>query len=465
MDRKWTLALSGLQYERLQAHLHPGDGLEAAAILLCRVVTGDRSRLLVHDYILAPLTSSARERDHVIWSGEVLSGAIDRAEDEGASLVLIHSHPGSMLAFSSIDDVSDRDIIPHIFAGWSEQSPARFHGSAIMTPDGAIRARFYDAEHNEKMVDLVTVVGDDIKYFWVEDIEGSNPPAVVQPFCDGMTDKLGRLSVCIIGASGTGSIMAEQAARMGFGEINLIDFDLVEHKNLNRILNSSIADAQKSRLKVNMLKAAIESYRDNCAVNAYPLNISEREAVLAASKSDVLFGCVDSLEGRYMLDLLAQAMLLPLFDVGVTIPTWVSTDGRVVISDAFGRIDYIQPGRSTLFTREVYNSESLRAEYLAAADPDAFRDEAAEGYIKGIAQEAPSVIALNMQAASASMLEYIARAFPFRHESNANYARTIFSIASAEHDHFAENSFSTEEHPLFATGLREPLLGIPSLSE
>jgi hypothetical protein len=465
MNRKWTLALSGVQCEQLHTHLHPGDGLEAAAILLCRAVRGDRSRLLVYDHILAPLGSSQREKAHIVWQGETLSDAIDRAEDEGASLVLIHSHPGSMLAFSSIDDDSDRDIIPHIFAGWSEQSPAAFHGSAIMTPDGAIRARLYDSQHQMETVDLVTVTGDDIHYFWAEDIEGNKPPALVQPFCEGMTEKLGRLSAGIIGASGTGSIMAEQAARMGFGEINLIDFDLIEHKNLNRILNSSLADAEESRLKVDMLKAAIEGYRDNCTVNAFPLNISEREAVLAAAKCDVLFGCVDSLEGRHMLDLLAQAMLMPLFDVGVTIPTRMLSDKRTVVSDAIGRIDYIQPGRSTLFSREVYNSESLRAEYLAMVDPEAFRDEAAEGYIKGIAQEAPSVIALNMRAASACMLEYIARAFPFRHESNVDYARTIFTVAAADEDYFAESCFPAEEHALFATGLREPLLGMPSLSE
>jgi hypothetical protein len=55
----------------------------------------------------------------------------------------------------------------------------------------------------------------------------------------------------------------------------------------------------------------------------------------------------------------------------------------------------------------------------------------AEGYIKGAHAEAPGVIALNMCAASTAMLEYLARAFPFRHERNANYARTVFSVAEA----------------------------------
>ena len=58
-------------------------------------------------------------------------------------------------------------------------------------------------------------------------------------FTSGMTEWLGRLSVCVIGVSGTGSIVAEQLARLGFGEIILIDFDKIEERNLNRILNST----------------------------------------------------------------------------------------------------------------------------------------------------------------------------------------------------------------------------------
>ena len=46
-------------------------------------------------------------------------------------------------------------------------------------------------------------------------------------FTSGMTNWLGRLSACVIGVSGTGSIVAEQLARLGLGEIILIDFDKV----------------------------------------------------------------------------------------------------------------------------------------------------------------------------------------------------------------------------------------------
>ncbi len=45
-----TLALSGDQHEFLRRHLFPGDGNEAAAILLCGRRDGDRrQRLAVRD--------------------------------------------------------------------------------------------------------------------------------------------------------------------------------------------------------------------------------------------------------------------------------------------------------------------------------------------------------------------------------------------------------------------------------
>ena len=53
-----------------------------------------------------------------------------------------------------------------------------------------------------------------------------------------------------VGVSGTGSVVAEQLARLGSGEIILVDFDRIEGRNLDRILNSTMADVADSRLKV-----------------------------------------------------------------------------------------------------------------------------------------------------------------------------------------------------------------------
>ena len=93
-------------------------------------------------------------------------------------------------------------------------------------------------------------------------------------FTSEMRAWLGRMSVCVIGVSGTGSIVAEQLARLGVGEIILIDFDKLEERNLNRILNSSLADI--GSYKVEMFADAIRRYRPDCEV--VPLPTLDRDA-------------------------------------------------------------------------------------------------------------------------------------------------------------------------------------------
>ncbi len=115
-----------------------------------------------------------------------------------------------------------------------------------------------------------------------------------------MRGELSRLSACVIGVSGTGSIVAEQLARLGFGHICLVEFDRVELRNLNRILNSTRAHTEAKRFKVDVLAEAIASYRGPGIAEPIAQSILSRSAVLAASQCDILFCCVDSLEARYI---------------------------------------------------------------------------------------------------------------------------------------------------------------------
>lgn len=454
-----TLALTGVQHELLRTHLFPGDAREAAAILLCSRVPPPRLRLLVREVIVVPHEACRREREALSWPGIYIEEAIDRAEAESLSVILIHSHPGGLFAFSQADNESDQVALGSVF-----QAFGQLHGSAIMTSDGAIRARIYDPDLRPKPVDLVAVAGHDLHYWWemAAPMKGSAPRRPLA-FTREMSDELGRLSVALIGVSGTGSVVGEQLGRLGFGNVKLIDYDRVEKRNLNRILNATLTDVESGRFKVDMFADAMKSYRGDGVADPVAASIATREAVLAASQCDVLCSCVDTHEARQIADLISAAFLLPLFDVGVVIP--VRKSGEIAsIADVCGRLDYVQPGRSTLRDRGVYTSESLRAEYLREAAPDAHAAEVDAGYIKGILEEAPSVITLNMRAGSALVNEFIARAYPFRHEPNARYARTEFSLAACEEEFTPEQNFSVAENPALGCGAREPLLGLPVLA-
>ncbi|MFC4227678.1 ThiF family adenylyltransferase [Hoeflea alexandrii] len=451
-----TLAIGGSTHADLVRHLFPGDGLEAAAILVCARSPEPRRRLLVRKAIPVPHDAcTVRMIDAIVWPGTFIEDAIDMAENEGLVIVLLHSHPGGWLEFSHVDDESDARVIPGIFEAFGD-----FHGSAIMTPDGAIRARLYSPDMFCESVDLVTVAGDEIRYFWSDGINHGMLPERPIAFTRGMTAEFGRLSAAVIGVSGTGSIVAELLARMGVADTLLVDPDRIEWKNINRILYSTTADAECGRLKVEMLAAAIETYRRPGIARALPTKVNTREAIQAVAQCDVIFCCVDSQVGRMFADKVAAAFLIPLFDVGVVIPTVVE-NGRPRIVDVCGRIDYVQPGGSTLGDRQVYTPQGLYAEELRESDPDAFARQVKDGYIKGVVEEAPSVITLNMRAASTLANEFVARAYPYRLEPNHLYARTMFSLAGCDEDHTAESEFDRAENDLLGRGAAEPLLNLP----
>jgi hypothetical protein len=461
ITRSETLVMPQPIFRQLHRQLFPGDGLEAAALLLCTRVTGRRGKLLACDLVAVPYEACARRTEQFVsWPGSYVEAAIERAEAEGLSILAVHSHPGGLFAFSDQDDASDKLLQPALFHGTGE-----IGGSAIMLPTGAMRGRVYSAEGIMRPIDLVSVVGDDLHFWWQQDARLGASPKRPVAFTSGMTEWLGRLSVCVIGVSGTGSIVAEQLARIGFGEIIVIDFDKIELRNLNRILNATIADAKEGRLKVEMFAAAARHYRKGCDIKCVPNSVATRDAILAACEADILFSCVDTAEGRHIADRLAAYFAMPVIDLGVSIPTRKGLGKDRDIAEVCGRIDYVFPGGSTLLDRGVYDGRMLEAEYLARTAPDAHRQRLADGYLRGLEEQAPAVITLNMRAASDAVMEFIARAFPFRHVPNGSRARTLFMLADGDTDVFAESDFTVSGAYPVAAGLREPLLGLPALAE
>ena len=455
-----VLRMTGETHRALREALVRPDGTEAAAILLCRESHGG-------DLYLAQAVKPAKvlqsDVHQVTWSGETLNEAQNLAEEKTLSAILCHSHPSGALEFSDVDDESDLETMGPLFSGWLGDQAPRRHGSLIMTPDGAMKGRLYERAENAEEIERIMVLGDNIRLFGHG--AGTTRQASPRAFGPGMTKLLGQLSVTVVGVSGTGSVVAEQLVRLGIGHVRLVDFDRVERKNLNRIVNSTARDADRGVCKTEMMARAGRGFGSESEIESRCTTIVDRAAILATARSDLIYCCVDSLDAREVCDSLSAAFLVPLIDVGVTILTRLDVDGGRRIADVLGRVDYVRPGGPSLLDRGVYSPESLRREYLQRNAPEAYAGEVAEGYIQGVLDEAPPVIAVNMKAASTAVLEMISRLCPYRMEANSEFSRTILRMAEGEEEHMGEGEFECTEQPLLAYGDIEPLLNMPLLAE
>ena len=440
-----ALVMTAAQHEELHSYLFPGDGLEAAAILVCNRGTGRCSqRLLVAERLQLPHDRSSREKHHVAWPfGDHLPPErITEIDQAGQSLVTIHSHPDGHASFSPLDDENDRALFPPV-CGWFDDG--RVHGSAIMLPDRRIVARTVDGQGRFAPMETVAVVGEEIRLWKACESErrtvGAFGQKLAQTFGEGTMALLRSMRVGVVGCSGTGSIVVELLARNGIGERVLVDDDVVEEKNLNRIVNATHEDALERRPKVAALKAAVERMGTGCRLHCRQARTDEADVVAALVDCDAIFGCVDTAFGRYHLDCLASAYLLPYFDVGVDL----DADGQGGIEAADAVSHYVYPEGTSLLARGAYTMEQVAAENARRHDPAHYRRQRAAGYLAAVGEEQPAVLSVNMQAACMAFNDFLGRIHAYRLDPSRDFATQRFRLVHGSY----ENDVDSEcPHPL-----------------
>lgn len=456
------LRLSQKDHIALREHLLPGDGLEAVAVALCgRRRSRSNHCLTVRSIVPIPYDEcKERTPDRVTWSTRRLIPLLEEAGRRDLAILKIHSHPGGYPQFSSVDDESDTDLFNSVF-GWTDSEFP--HASAVMLPDGRLFGRAILRDGSFQPLDSILVPGDDI-HFWTSEYGGTVPAFAqrhAQLFGSGTTRRLREMAVAVVGCSGTGSPVIEQLARLGVGRLVLVDPDHVEEKNLNRILNARREDAYLKRPKVEVMARAVASMGFATEVEIIQEDLATPRAVKAVAECDVVFGCMDGVEGRHLLNRLAAFYLLPYFDVGVRLVA----DGRGGIDEASGAVHYVRPDGTTLQDRKVYNAEQLKAAGLKRTDPKAYREQVRIGYIRGVEEDRPAVISINMQMASTAVNEFLARLHPYRYDDNGDFAvlRRSF-IQGTEYRESEEAPSGTFFRQLGKADVR-PLLSMPELSE
>lgn len=158
----------------------------------------------------------------------------------------------------------------------------------------------------------------------------------------------------VIGLGGGGSHLCQQLAHIGIGNYVIVDPQIIEDTNLNRLVGGTAADVEAETPKVDIARRLIHSIRPGAHIKAHQddwQNVAE-----SLRDCDVVFGCVDSYKGRNELERQVRRYLTPYIDFGMDV-------GRMGHDyNISGQIALSIPGGACLWCMGVLREQLLAEE-------------------------------------------------------------------------------------------------------
>jgi len=356
-----------------------GAAHEKCAVLLATVTqhAGGDSVLLVREVVYPD------EAEHVIKAedaAELSPGFVARvastARRAGLALIFVHTHPGSgRPSFSPIDGRGELAL-----AAFLERRAIEGPHAALVMSKGGLRARHLGAAEEVGVVS----VGDTLRSEFT--------PDECAPDLDERFDRqvrafgaegqraLQRLRVAIVGLGGTGSIAAQQLVHLGVRDLLLIDPDVVEETNLNRVVNAQPADV--GRPKVQVAQRYLEPF--GARVETLLADVTHAAAAKRLCDVDVILACTDSHGSRSVIQQVAYQYLIPCIDIGSTI---LAKAGKV--AGIYGRVQLLGPDHACLWCSDLLDPAQVRHDMMSE------RERSQDPYIPGAREPAPAVVSLN----------------------------------------------------------------------
>lgn len=131
-------------------------------------------------------------------------------------------------------------------------------------------------------------------------------------------NKLTQAKVTVVGAGGVGGITLISLARMGVGNIHVIDMDVFEHSNINRQMLSGMSRIGK--FKAQCAEETLLDINPNINVTHSTDQLTEENAETVIKGSDVVIDATDNLVSRVIIHRAAQKAKIPSVWIAVTPP-------------------------------------------------------------------------------------------------------------------------------------------------
>jgi molybdopterin-synthase adenylyltransferase len=411
---KHRIILTNKMAEGLKAHLLSDRSKEQMAVTLCGInrLKGEL-RLLARHLILMPPEAFRRQSSaYLELESSVQRQILAMAASEGLSQIDWHSHPGdtSYIGFSGTDDHNESKLASYL----SEKIPGTLYGSVVVNRH-VFDARIWQVSNDgveAKPIDLIR--WGDLNDEHPISIRRKNvKPEIIEEqfsrqvaaFGEALQTRLKQCRIGIIGVGGLGGIAVEMLSRLGSDNWVLVDDDVVEVTNLNRLPGSSHRDAHYRTSKVGLAQRNIGKADRYAKTTALHLTVTDRRAIHALKSCDLLIVATDNHSSRLIANRLSVQYLIPLIHLGVNI----DVDEKRNVTDMSGEYAFPLLGEWCLQCAGIVDNQLAGWELSDEGLRNTLRER---GYIKDT--PAPAVYHLNGVVAALAVSEIHNFVFPYK---------------------------------------------------
>ncbi|MCR8560880.1 ThiF family adenylyltransferase [Mucilaginibacter sp. BJC16-A38] len=418
---RYTLTLQEHHLTELKQLVLKPDGYERPAILMCGFSEasndiwdgGSEMRFLSKEIIPIPDNQiNSHTSAMVNWDTAIFRKAMKRAKENNLRICLVHSHPEGHEQFSEIDDKHEKELFEMIYSRNGGILP---NLSLIITCSGVLTARACTSNLVYHQIDFIRVMGSRYNFYYkgkytvIAKEEFSRQQLAFGP---SLNADLSKLRIAVVGNGATGSATAHLLARLGVGQILLVDKDLVERSNLSRLHGATSSDADLGKSKAAVLAKFLANIGIGCRIRKIEEWVVNAQVRDALKTCDIIFSCTDDNSGRILMNRFAHFFLVPVIDMGIVIDP--AKDRKEQLETLQGRVTIVQPGNTCLLCRNIVNRQLAREEDLKRNDPVGYLRQKEEAYVIGENNPSPAVITFTSEVATMAVNELINRLTGFK---------------------------------------------------
>lgn len=374
------LVLAADDVDAIRGELTGGQSEACAILFASQTLRADGTvRLLVRE-VQFPTPDAYTKRGPVEaeLNPEFVAKVTKRARREELSLVFVHSHPSvEAPVFSSIDSLGEKRLAAFL----AHRYPA-FEHAALVVSVGGMRARRLGKDEEVRVVS----VGSHREVIFDPAMPAPSNLEIydrqVRAFGSSGQQALQRLRIAIVGLGGTGSLVAQQLVHLGVRDFILVDPDVLESTNLNRVANALPSDI--GHPKVEVAARYINAVAKDATITCVAGDVTRSNTAKELLNADIIFGCTDSHGSRAVLQQISYQYLIPCIDMGTTIAV---SEGCV--THIYGRVQLLAPGHACFTCSSLLDANEVRRDMMSDFE------RKADPYIQGAREPAPAVMSLN----------------------------------------------------------------------